>query len=63
MTKFIQITIDSYINGDAVRIIDGSDMPLNEVHEERLEALNAVKTWLNNEIFEELKRREHHASL
>jgi hypothetical protein len=59
----IQITVDEYVNGFSVRGYDTKDgYFLNEIHEERLEALLAVETWIKNEMITELERRVHHAA-
>lgn len=60
----IQITIDEYINGFSVRGYDTKDgYFLNEIHEERLEALRALENWVKKEMIDELQRRVNYASV
>lgn len=59
----ITITLDEYINGFGLRGYDLKDgYFLNEIQEERLEALKVLERWVKDEIIRELERRVHHAS-
>lgn len=60
----IQITIDEYINGFSVRGYDTKDgYFLNEIQEERLEALRVLESWVKKEMIDELQRRVDHATM
>lgn len=61
----IQITIDcDFINGCTIRGYDLKDgYFLNEIHEERIEVLKALETWVKQEQIKEYQRRIPNASI
>jgi len=61
--EYVCITLREANNGYGVTLstVDGKQ-PIDEVHEERIEALKALKQWVDGEILIELKRRQSNAS-
>lgn len=61
----ITITIDEYINGFGVRVFDSKrgEYAVDEIHEERLEALKAVERYFIPELLKEYDLRKSNASL
>jgi hypothetical protein len=58
----ITITIDEYVNGFGVRVHEKYDgYAINEFHEEKIDALKAVNTYINTELIKDLKRRQQNA--
>jgi hypothetical protein len=58
----LTITIDEYVNGFAVRVHEKYDgYAVNEIHEEKIDAIKAAVSYLNQEIFKDLKRRQQNA--
>lgn len=60
----ITITIDEFVNLTTIRGYDTKSLDyfLNEGHEERIEALRVLHSWLVKEINAELERRQSHAA-
>lgn len=59
----ITIVIDEYVNGFSLVGYDWKDGKfLNEIHEERVEALKVLERWIKDEIIDELQRRVDNAS-
>ena len=59
----LSATIEEYVNGYAVRVVDYKKYKreVDEIHEERIDALKAIQQWAAREILEELKRRQSNA--
>lgn len=56
------IHIDEYVNGFSVRVYDPKDgFAVNEIHEEKIEALRAVLDWVSNDIKKELALKQTYA--
>jgi hypothetical protein len=60
----IEISIKEYVNGFSVSGYDWKtgDKFLNEIHEEKLDALKAIEVWVKGEIIKELEVRCKNAS-
>lgn len=60
----ITITIDEFVNLTTVRGYDTKSLDyfLNEGHEERVEALRVLHSWIVKEINRELEQRRQYAS-
>lgn len=57
------ITIDEYVNGFGVRVYDPKDgYSLNEFHEEKVDALKALRTVIDNQILKEYQGRINYAA-
>jgi hypothetical protein len=57
--QMITIHIDEYVNGFTLRGFDNKDgYFLNEIHEERIEALKALYNWVGRELKKELDKRQ-----
>jgi hypothetical protein len=55
----ITIEIDEFVNGYSLVGFDNKDgYFFNEINEDKLEVLEALKRWTNQEIFKELGKRE-----
>lgn len=59
----VHIMIDEYVNGYGVKAYDSkaAGFFIDEVAEERLEALRSVESWAAREIKKELEARQSHA--
>lgn len=62
MNRRLAINVDEYRNGYGVVGMNEFDVVLDEVHEEYLETLKAIETWIKSEIIDELERRTSDAS-
>lgn len=60
----ITIQIDEYINGFSVVGYDSHTRKkfIDEIHEEKVNALKSVYWWINSELEDELQRRQSNAS-
>lgn len=60
----IQITMSEYLNGFTVVAYDwkAGKKFIDEIFEERIDALKSIERYLNNEIIGELERRTQYAA-
>jgi len=61
----ISLNITEHINGFSVVLYDWKTgkKVLDEIHEEKVTALRAVRNWVNDELREEFNRRISNASI
>lgn len=62
--EYICVTIREYVNGYGVTVSDTvkGEYLVDEVTEDRVTALKALKQWVDGEIVKDLKRRQQYAS-
>jgi len=57
--QMITIHIDDYVNGFTLRGFDNKDgYFLNEIHEERVEVLKVLLSWVDKEVKKEILMRQ-----
>lgn len=61
MRETTEIRIQEHVNGYTVTGSVDFKYFLDEIQEERLEALKSVERWIRDEIIRELERRQQHA--
>lgn len=62
MKELIEIRLVEHVNGYTVRGSLNLDSFIDEIQEERLDALKSIERWVKAEIISELERRTSHAS-
>ena len=57
--EYITASLTEHVNGYSVRVwVQGENSyRVDEIHEERIDALKALQTFFTNETMDELKRR------
>lgn len=62
MKEDIYIHLRERNNGYSIEISNNCYLISDEIHEERLEVLQSLNSWINKEITKELSRRRSNAS-